>query len=781
MGPFPRRLPAIAATCLAALFCAKSPAQQNDPQSQSPEGPAIQVTVNSVLVPVVVRDSQGRAVGDLTRDDFQVFDNGKRQLLSGFTIQQRAIQKSAANTLAPSPSPSEVSPAAPPQPPSTPQRFIVFLFDDLHLSEADLLRVKTVATRMLAESLADSDMAAVVSLSGANSGLTRDRATLQQAVRNLKIQQLFRHDEHACPNIGFYQADLIQNKRSEPALKSAEADYVTCAALVGVSPNMVESMVRSAASQSLLNGEQDAYASLRALTEYVNKMSALPGQRLLILISPGFFTMTPEAIAEKSLLVDAAARANVTISSLDARGLYSTEMDASQRGGSSAQDLATGLHAQYHADEMNFNEDVMSELAMGTGGTFFHNNNDLQGGLQRLTEQPEFVYLLAFSPQKVKPDGAFHTLKVKLNRRGLTLQARRGYLAPKSTGSSVLSASSAPPSPQTPPPSAIAAPATTSPSAAAVSPPPPSPPAAIAPRPREPAKEAKRNSMLWDPPNVDAPLRARTSAPCPLSDVLQRAGERAESLVANLQDFTAQEKIAYQLLSNSFAPVRSGGGTFDYTVVVGQRRQEFSVQESRTPQRGSRILPVSAQDVGLPEMALIFLPGFQSDYEMKCEGSSEWNGQPAWVVAFQQRKDRPSHTAMFSVKGVVYPAKLKGRAWIAQAPSAQAPVAPQPAPDPSASSATDLGPNSGPRSGQVIHLETSLMEAVTNANVRQMYLSIDYAPVQFRTQNVRIWLPQSVDAYGDFGDHRAIIFHTFSDFLLFSVQTDETVAKPGNP
>ena len=73
------------------------------------------------------------------------------------------------------------------------------------------------------------------------------------------------------------------------------------------------------------------------------------------------------------------------------------------------------------------------------------------------------------------------------------------------------------------------------------------------------------------------------------------------------------------------------------------------------------------------------------------------------------------------------------------------------------------------------------MEAVTNANVRQMYLSIEYAPVQFRTQNVRIWLPQSVDAYGDFGDHRAIIFHTFSNFLLFSVQTDQTAEKPKTP
>lgn len=73
------------------------------------------------------------------------------------------------------------------------------------------------------------------------------------------------------------------------------------------------------------------------------------------------------------------------------------------------------------------------------------------------------------------------------------------------------------------------------------------------------------------------------------------------------------------------------------------------------------------------------------------------------------------------------------------------------------------------------------MEAVTNANVRQMYLSIAYALVQFLTQNVRLWLPKSVEAYGDFGDHRAIIFHTFSNFLLFSVQTDHTVEKPKAP
>jgi VWFA-related protein len=141
--------------------------------------------------------------------------------------------------------------------------------------------------------------------------------------------------------------------------------------------------------------------------------------------------MTPEAMAEKSQILDLAARSDVTISAMDARGLYTTEMDASERGGSSAQDLMTGQHAQYRADTMNFDEDVMSELADGTGGTYIHNSNDLEGGFQRLAAVPEYVYLLELSLEKVKLDGTYHRLKIKVDQGGLALQARRGYFAPK--------------------------------------------------------------------------------------------------------------------------------------------------------------------------------------------------------------------------------------------------------------------------------------------------------------------------------------------------------------
>ena len=73
----------------------------------------------------------------------------------------------------------------------------------------------------------------------------------------------------------------------------------------------------------------------------------------------------------------------------------------------------------------------MAELADGTGGTFFHNRNDLDAGFKALTEPPEALYLLEISLDGVKADGKYHRLKVKVDREGMELQARQGYSAPK--------------------------------------------------------------------------------------------------------------------------------------------------------------------------------------------------------------------------------------------------------------------------------------------------------------------------------------------------------------
>jgi hypothetical protein len=90
------------------------------------------------------------------------------------------------------------------------------------------------------------------------------------------------------------------------------------------------------------------------------------------------------------------------------------------------------LKEQYQRETALVEEGILAELADGTGGRYFHNNNDLKAGFGEIAAAPEFVYVLGFSPQNLKLDGAYHVLKVTLrNPHGLDMQARRGYYAPK--------------------------------------------------------------------------------------------------------------------------------------------------------------------------------------------------------------------------------------------------------------------------------------------------------------------------------------------------------------
>ena len=412
---------------LALSFCSSLPAQQAPQPATAQPQAKIRVAVNSVLVPVTVTDQQGRAVPNLTQQNFQIFDEGKPRLITGLTIERRIAPAAAPGPAVAAPSPA-ASPTAAPSPIAF-EHFVVFLFDDLHLSAADLMQAKKASTAMLGSSLAPTDMAAVVSLSGSNSGLTRDRAQLQQAVGKLHMHNLYRQAVRECPDVDYYQADLIENKHDGPTLESAVDDALNCGHLE--LREQAERMVHSAASRALALGDQDVRVSLGMIHEVVRRMAALPGQRTLILVSPGFLTLTGEALHQESEIMDLAAQSSVIVSTLDARGLYSAQIDAGERGASTTKDLMTAAPSQRRRDILSQDRSVMSGLAAATGGTFFHDSNDLQGGFAQLAAAPEILYLLEFSLEGTKLDGRYHRLTVKLDNPDWHVRARPGYVPAK--------------------------------------------------------------------------------------------------------------------------------------------------------------------------------------------------------------------------------------------------------------------------------------------------------------------------------------------------------------
>ena len=80
---------------------------------------------------------------------------------------------------------------------------------------------------------------------------------------------------------------------------------------------------------------------------------------------------------------------------------------------------------------MRAEENAMGELADATGGSFFHNNNDLESGLTQLLNAPETVYVLELPMDAVRANGAYHQLKVSVDRADVQVQARKGYVAPR--------------------------------------------------------------------------------------------------------------------------------------------------------------------------------------------------------------------------------------------------------------------------------------------------------------------------------------------------------------
>jgi len=226
----------------------------------------------------------------LKKEDFQLLDNRKPQVISSFSVEtpeSHAVVPATQVTPDGEAAPSAEQPRVPPT--ALPQRFVALVFDDTNMLMSDTVFVRNAATRLFG-ALAPSDRVGMYSTSGQlTQEFTSDHEVLKRALLGIVPRPVAGTGFHDCPDIDYYQADQIVNFRNTQALAVATEDAVQCA--------FNGDETQRAAAQAQAQAVADHVASLgdtqteyvyRHLEDALRRLASMPGQRVMVFVSPGF-------------------------------------------------------------------------------------------------------------------------------------------------------------------------------------------------------------------------------------------------------------------------------------------------------------------------------------------------------------------------------------------------------------------------------------------------------------------------------------------------------------
>lgn len=517
-----------------------------DPQTPARQTPQFKAGVDVVEVDVTVLDKAGRPVTDLTAADFEVRERGELQRIDTIYL----VSEAAPAPLAPG------LPAPPPTPGSRvatrtlPQRVFVFVIDMAHLSAAGFDRSRNAIRSFLADGLRPVDLAGVV-VNGEMLGnrIQSDKQELLKLVDALGPPNLSRfNDMRQWPRIlSEQEASLIVSNNAQArdqAVRRACAERPEdCLKTTSIVESEIENKSRLIVDESA----RDALTALTVLQTLANGLGRFSGPKHVVLLSEGFYTGD---FAERvTQIAGLAARNRVRVSTLDARGLNT---DPRQQNLFDASPVAgTGDLALLGSD---LNADVLTTLALETGGQRVRNHNNLRPPLDSIARESGTYYVIGYSPEQ-RFDGSYRSIDVKVLRPDVTVRARRGYLA---TPQARPDAAGAAPSVPSPPPATAAGPP---PSTTGVISPPPVP-SAPAPPTTPGALDAAPPAIRLRPdasPNIGAVAKR-------IADPAEAGSERATALGRAGWDLYAAGKVEEARDRLAEALAAGGGPWVDYAL-----------------------------------------------------------------------------------------------------------------------------------------------------------------------------------------------------------------------
>lgn len=462
------------AVCLTALLA--SPAWAAPPSAQQDDGFGEAVDVNVVNVDVYVTDKSGQPVTGLRKEDFDLFEDGKRVEVTNF--EALSHKAAPAPQAAPSPeTPAAAAPAAPP-PAATDPLYLIIYVDNFNIQPAHRARALQQIQKYLDREISPGDRVMVATYDlglHVRQPFTDDRAALARAFEQVSRLSANGGENNRAKRFALdamfsIQADAISLGDAGPGARGdqeSEPMDVPC-------PLRIADPIKGYASSA----RQEVLRSISSLKLFVNSLSGLPGRKVIFHVSDGI-SITPgeelfQVLAElcggagatsgyagsasdpasqpqdarrfgarayqsSQAMLDAqsyntagewtelAAHANanrVTLYTLQASGLEASSASSAEHlGGGRDQLLQLGTVMTI---ETNNRKDSLNVLASDTGGRAIFNANDLVPELDRIQQDLETYYSLGFAPRRMG-DGREHRIEVKVKRKDLRVRYRRSY------------------------------------------------------------------------------------------------------------------------------------------------------------------------------------------------------------------------------------------------------------------------------------------------------------------------------------------------------------------
>jgi VWFA-related protein len=390
----------------------QNPAAPPAQRQSLPQNPTfiLKAQSNVVRIDVEVTDSSGKSIKGLRADQFEISDDGKQQKISSFSYSdiekvETAPQEGAKPIIVPvdneGPGAADAVTDA-----VRDRRMIVLFFDMTSMETDDILRAHTAAQKFLQQQMTPADLVSVV-VFGTRltvlSNFTNDKAALDKAVAQIVpgAASQIANPLYAAAQNGEYDVQQYTGDAYTPD----ETEF------------------------NVFNTDQ----KLAAVEGLVNVLATLPGRKAVVEFTGGITQTGEENRAELRAATDAANRADVSIYSIDARGMFATppggDVTANAATGTS---MFSGAAVFHQTDQREDSRDTLATLSTDTGGKAFFDLGDLSDAFPVIQKDYSGYYLLGYDlPSDVKRDGRWHAIRVKVNAPGVHVHYRNGYYAPR--------------------------------------------------------------------------------------------------------------------------------------------------------------------------------------------------------------------------------------------------------------------------------------------------------------------------------------------------------------